>query len=78
MRTQAVRLPRLPATETVTIPIQARPGWNEVEIVYDAVAPAVAASESVVPGLRTRVRSTVSPFVRFDALRLLPARATPP
>ena len=78
VRTQAVRLPRLPATETVTIPIQARPGWNEVEIVYDAVAPAVAASESPVPGLRTRVRSTVSPFVRFDALRLLPTRATPP
>src|SRR4029079_6830877 len=37
VRPQTVRLPRRPATEPVTIPIEARPGWNEVEIVYDAV-----------------------------------------
>src|SRR5207244_2086829 len=44
VRVQSARLPRLPATERLTVPIDGRAGWNEIEIVYDAVARAQAAS----------------------------------
>jgi hypothetical protein len=70
VRLRTVRLPRLPTTEPFTIPIEANTGWNELEIVYDAVAPAATAPESAVPGLRTRKRANVGPLVRFDTLRL--------
>ena len=73
VRVQSARLPRLPATERLTVPIDGRAGWNEIEIVYDAVAPAAPWVETPVPGFRTRARSTVAPAVRFDTLRLRPS-----
>jgi hypothetical protein len=76
VRVGAAPLPRLPATEHITIPLVARAGWNEIEIVYDAVAPAAAREAAV--GLRTRVRPAVSPLVRFDAVRLVPPPRTTP
>jgi hypothetical protein len=73
VRAQAAALPRLPATARLTVPIEARAGWNDIEIVYDATAPVAPWTETPVPGLRTRVRSTLAPSVRFDTLRLVGA-----
>ena len=67
-------LPKLPATERVSLPIQARAGWNEIEIVYDAVVPAAPRVETALLGFRTRARDTVTPAVRFDSLRLVDSR----
>jgi hypothetical protein len=63
-------VPRLPASERFTVPIEARPGWNEIEIVYDAVAPSAPRVETPLLGFRSRARSPVSPAVLFSTLRL--------
>lgn len=63
-------LPRLPALDTVTIPLPARAGWNEVAIVYDSFASVDPTVETPVPGTRTRMPVTVNPRVYFETVRL--------
>jgi hypothetical protein len=73
-RVERRSLPRLPASERFTVPIEGRAGWNEIEIVYDAVVPAAPRVETALLGFRTRARDTVTPAVRFDMLRLVDSR----
>jgi hypothetical protein len=64
-------VPRLPASGHFTVPIEARPGWNEIEIVYTAGAPAALRVETPLLGFKRRARSPVTPAVLFSTLRLL-------
>jgi hypothetical protein len=63
-------LPRLPAIAHLEVPIDGQPGWNHVEIVYDATVPAPLPAEAALVGYRTRAPRTVLPAVRFETLRL--------
>lgn len=71
VRLHSQALPKLPATGSFTVPIPPHSGWNEIEIVYDAVAEAAGRVESPQLGHRLRARSRVTPAVRFDRLRLV-------
>ena len=70
VRVHREALPRLPATVRFEVPIDGKAGWNEIEIVYEAVAPAPARVENPAVGYRTRAPVVVVPRVRFDTLRL--------
>jgi hypothetical protein len=71
LRVYRAALPRLPATERSTIAIEGRAGWNEIEIVYDAMTSAPPRVETPLLGFRTRARSPETPAVLFATLRLL-------
>ena len=64
-------LPRLPSTARFDVPIDGVAGWNQVEVLFDATAPAGPWTESPMLGYRTRNRGDVRPGVRFDRFRLV-------
>jgi hypothetical protein len=74
IRVHRQALPRLPETDRFTVPIEGQAGWNEIEIVYDAVVPAALRVETALLGFRARARSTATPAVRFDTLRVVGSR----
>jgi hypothetical protein len=64
-------LPRLPATDRFTVPLDLQAGWNEIDIVYDAVAAAPPRVESALLGFRARARSPMTPGVCFETLHVV-------